>query len=236
VKPPLAEARGFHAQPLGHSPAVLRRSLRLSTLAKRPALHHPQPRGDWQVFFRATALTPRVARGRAKPVPFAGSNPFDATRWNACAPLQALAVWIASRRLSKTKRQERRNRDSARRASRTGDTAETAASCTCLAERASFALGGPASPRDIFRAAPVCSRFAHQIETAQSFAKYGVTDIAASIQDDGACAFISRIRLQWQFKDEACGALARHSSRDCEGVRTLKACAGNRPSAMRSKP
>jgi hypothetical protein len=26
--------------------AVLRRSLGLSTLAKRPALHHPQPRGD----------------------------------------------------------------------------------------------------------------------------------------------------------------------------------------------
>jgi hypothetical protein len=55
-------------------------------------------------FFERPALTPRVARGRAKPVPFAGSNPFDATRWNACAPLQALAVWIASRRLSKTKR------------------------------------------------------------------------------------------------------------------------------------
>ncbi len=38
------------------------------------------------------------------------------------------------------------------------------------------------------------------IETAQSFAKHGVTDVAASIQDDGACPFICGIRLQRQFK------------------------------------
>jgi hypothetical protein len=54
----------------------------------------------------------------------------------------------------------------------------------------------------------------------QSFAKHGVTDIAASIQDDGAGPFISGIRLHWQFKDEACGVLARHSSRNYEEVRT----------------
>jgi hypothetical protein len=33
------------------TPAVFRRSLELSTLAKRPALHHPQPRGDWLAAF-----------------------------------------------------------------------------------------------------------------------------------------------------------------------------------------
>jgi hypothetical protein len=60
----------------------------------------------------------------------------------------------------------------------------------------------------------------HQIETAQSFAKHGVTDIAARIQDDGARPFISGIRFQWQFKDEACGVLARHSSRNYEAVHT----------------
>jgi hypothetical protein len=38
-------------------------------------------------------------------------------------------------------------------------------------------------------------------------------------QDDGACPFISGIRLQWQFKDQACGVLARHSSRNYEEVR-----------------
>jgi hypothetical protein len=48
---------------------------------------------------------------------------------------------------------------------------------------------------------------------AQTFAKRGVTDIATSIQDDGACLFICGIRLQWQFKNEACGVPARHSSR-----------------------
>jgi hypothetical protein len=52
-----------------------------------------------------------------------------------------------------------------------------------------------------------------------SFAKHGVTDIAASIQDDGAGPFICGIRLHWQFKDEACGVLARHSSRNYEEVR-----------------
>jgi hypothetical protein len=36
------------------TPAVLRRSLGLSTPAKRPALHHPQPRVIGMVFFRAT--------------------------------------------------------------------------------------------------------------------------------------------------------------------------------------
>jgi hypothetical protein len=48
----------------------------------------------------------------------------------------------------------------------------------------------------------------------------GVTDIAASIQYDGACPFICGIPLQWQFKDEACGVLARHSSRNYEEVHT----------------
>jgi hypothetical protein len=43
------------------TPAVLRRSLGLSTLAKRPALHHPEPRGDWHgIFSSDPALTPRV--------------------------------------------------------------------------------------------------------------------------------------------------------------------------------
>jgi hypothetical protein len=54
----------------------------------------------------------------------------------------------------------------------------------------------------------------------QSFAKHGVTDIAASIRDDGAVSFVCGIRLHWQFKDEACGVLARHSSRNYEEVRT----------------
>jgi hypothetical protein len=86
--------------------------------------------------------------------------------------------------------------------------------------RSGFALGGPRFTSRHLPSSTVCSRFTHQIETAQSFAKHGVTDIAASIQDDGACPFISGIRLQWQFKDEACGVLARHNSRNYEEVRT----------------
>jgi hypothetical protein len=81
----------------------------------------------------------------------------------------------------------------------------------------------------------VCSRFTHQIETAQSLAKHGVTDIAASIQHDGACLFISGIRFQWQFKDEACGVPARHSSRN--HFAPLQGACGTSPlRAMRSKP
>jgi hypothetical protein len=86
--------------------------------------------------------------------------------------------------------------------------------------RSGFALGGPRLTSRHLPSSTVCSRFTHQIETAQSFAKHGVTDIAASIQDDGARPFISGIRFQWQFKDEAGGVLARHSSRNYEGVHT----------------
>jgi hypothetical protein len=86
--------------------------------------------------------------------------------------------------------------------------------------RSGFALGGPRFTSRHHPGSTVCSRFTHQIETAQSFAKHGVTDIAASIQDDGARPFIFGIRFQWQFKDEACGVLARHSSRNYEGVHT----------------
>jgi hypothetical protein len=85
--------------------------------------------------------------------------------------------------------------------------------------RSGFALGGPRLTSHL-PSSTVCSRFTHQIETVQSFAKHGVTDIAASIQDDGAGPFICGIRLQRQFKDEACGVLARHSSRNYEEVRT----------------
>jgi hypothetical protein len=69
--------------------------------------------------------------------------------------------------------------------------------------RSGFARGGPRFTSRHLPNGTVCFRLTHQIETAQSFAKHGVTDIAATIQDDGACPFISGIRLQWQFKDEA---------------------------------
>jgi hypothetical protein len=73
----------------------------------------------------------------------------------------------------------------------------------------------------------------HQIETAQSFAKHGITDIAASILDDGACPFICAIRAQWQFKDEACGVLARHVQETTKRFAPLqgvfKGCVGSRP-------
>jgi hypothetical protein len=97
--------------------------------------------------------------------------------------------------------------------------------------RSGFALGAPRFTARHLPSSTVCSGFTHQIETAQSFAKHGVTDIAASIQDDGARPFISGIRFQWQFKDEACGVLARHSSRNYEGVHTSsRGVVGNRPS------
>jgi hypothetical protein len=64
----------------------------------------------------------------------------------------------------------------------------------------------------------------------------GGTDIAASMQHDGACPFICGIRLRWQFKDEAGGALARHSSRNYEEVRTPSRGVWKSPlRAMRSK-
>jgi hypothetical protein len=63
--------------------------------------------------------------------------------------------------------------------------------------RSGLALGGPRFTSRHLPSSTVCSRFTHQIETAQSFAKHGVTDIAASIQDDGACPFICGIRLHW---------------------------------------
>jgi hypothetical protein len=57
VKPPLAEARACMLNRLAIvTPAVLRRSLGLSTLAKRPALHHPQPHGDWHGIFLSDPL------------------------------------------------------------------------------------------------------------------------------------------------------------------------------------
>ncbi len=83
--------------------------------------------------------------------------------------------------------------------------------------RGPFALGAPRLTSRHLPSSTVCSRFPHQIETAQSFAKHRVTGIAASIQDDGAWACICGICLQWQFKDEACGVLARHSSRKLRG-------------------
>jgi hypothetical protein len=86
--------------------------------------------------------------------------------------------------------------------------------------RSGFALGGPRFTSRHVPSSTVCSPFPHHIETAQSFAKHGVTDIAASIQDDGAGPFICGIRLHRQFTDEACGVLARQSSRNYEEVRT----------------
>jgi hypothetical protein len=62
--------------------------------------------------------------------------------------------------------------------------------------RSGLALGGPRFTSRHLPSSTVCSRFTHQIETAQSFAKHGVSDIAASIRDDGACPFICGIRLQ----------------------------------------
>jgi hypothetical protein len=59
--------------------------------------------------------------------------------------------------------------------------------------RSGFALGGLRFTSRHPPSSTVCSRFTHQIETVQSFAKRGVTDIAASIQDDGAGPFISGI-------------------------------------------
>jgi hypothetical protein len=64
----------------------------------------------------------------------------------------------------------------------------------------------------------------------------GGTDIAASMQDDGAYPFICGIRLRWQFKDEAGGVLARHRSRNYEEVRTPSRGVWKSPlRAMRSK-
>jgi hypothetical protein len=80
--------------------------------------------------------------------------------------------------------------------------------------RSDFALAGPAVHLATSSEQHGMLSTLPSIETTQSFAKHGVTDIAASIRDDGAYPFICGIHLQWQFKDEACGVLARHGSRN----------------------
>jgi hypothetical protein len=64
----------------------------------------PASRVHSALFFERPALTARTAWGRAKPLLLAASNPSDATRRNACAPVQDFAAWIASRRPYWTKR------------------------------------------------------------------------------------------------------------------------------------
>jgi hypothetical protein len=49
---------------------------------------------------------------------------------------------------------------------------------------------------------------------------FGLNRGAVTKDAVGAGPFISGIRLHWQFKDEACDVLARHSSRNYEEVRT----------------
>jgi len=66
-----------------------------------------------------------------------------------------------------------------------------------------------APPRHLSRSL-VSSGLTHQAEAAQAFAKNRIADIAGSIQDDGACLFISRRCLQWQFNDKAGCMRARH--------------------------
>jgi hypothetical protein len=100
--------------------------------------------------------------------------------------------------------------------------------------RSGFALGGPRLTSRHLASSTVCSRFTHQIETAQSFAKHGVTDIAASMPDDGACPFICGIRLQWQFKDEACGVLTRHSQETTRRFACLQGACGKSHRACRA--
>jgi hypothetical protein len=75
--------------------------------------------------------------------------------------------------------------------------------------------GDRGSPRDIFRAA----RYALDSRTKSRRCNPSPSTALPIIQDDGAGPFISGTRLQWQFKDEACGVLARHSSRNYEEAR-----------------
>jgi hypothetical protein len=101
VKPSLAEARGLHAQPLGHSDP------RGASPLLWGSRHWQNGQPDiipslaviGMVFFRAIRSDAKSDVRKGKAFPLAGSNPFDATRRNACAPLQAFAAWIASRRL-----------------------------------------------------------------------------------------------------------------------------------------
>jgi hypothetical protein len=53
---------------------------------------------------RATRSDAKSDVRRGKAPPLAGSHPSDAARSNACAPVQAFAASIASKRLSRTKR------------------------------------------------------------------------------------------------------------------------------------
>jgi hypothetical protein len=119
VKPPLAEARGFHAQPLGQSdPRGASPLSGLSTLAKPPALHHPQPRGDWHNIFSSDPLGAKGGVSTGKALPARRFESVGRHLQERFPPVQAFAAWIASRRLSKTKRGA--HRDPARRASRPG--------------------------------------------------------------------------------------------------------------------
>jgi hypothetical protein len=105
VKPPLTEARGLHAQPLGHSdPAVLRPSLGLSTLANSQPYIIPSLAVIGMVFFQATRSDAKseVRKGKALP-----ARRFESVRRHSQERLRtppSFAAWTASRRLSKTKR------------------------------------------------------------------------------------------------------------------------------------
>jgi hypothetical protein len=115
-----AQKNGQHAVDHGWM-----RAIRSSQSTWRPSPRNGRPpsrscRRKWAT----KAAYGRGALRKAKPFPVAGSDPLDAR--NAPARVQAFAVWIASRRLSKTKRA----RDPARCASRPG-TGAAAFPCAC---------------------------------------------------------------------------------------------------------
>jgi hypothetical protein len=103
VKPPLAEARGFHAQPLGHSAPRDASPLFGALDTGKTAGATPSPASRWLAYiFSSDPLWRQEWREDGQRI---RSTPLAGTR---AAPVQAFAAWIVSRRLSPTKRAIRR--------------------------------------------------------------------------------------------------------------------------------